>query len=336
MTPNWFRGPELPGLVARGVVLYLLVRVIRDEGGRATSAASRPRIALGIVLFPLAAGGFAAAAAGSALGGGILVAGTVIALGVALVGGAFRGGARWLIVPAFVLALPLGVVSAADLELDGDVGRAHLPPASSRRRVGRLRHGRRPHAGRPPRRRAAARPDGAAGQARRRASSTSPCRSDVCVTYDVEVGVGEIRTLDGIADGGVDLDVTGAAPGPGGRARAARDRRPGRRRRAASTATSRTASSSAGGSTGPRFDGGPPARLPQRGLRGGGMKARPGFDPGSLVAGVIIIVARRSCSCSTAPTCRTCGFDYWWPLALAAVGGVLLACGLAGPSRGRR
>jgi hypothetical protein len=29
-------------------------------------------------------------------------------------------------------------------------------------------------------------------------------------------------------------------------------------------------------------------------------------------------------------------FDYWWPLALAALGGVLLACGLAGPPRGPR
>ena len=49
------------------------------------------------------------------------------------------------------------------------------------------------------------------------------------------------------------------------------------------------------------------------------MKARPGFDPGSLVSGVIDL-----------------RFDYWWPAALAAVGGVLLACGIAGPPRDRR
>src|SRR3954470_18065309 len=33
ITPHWFWGPGVPGLVALGVVLYLLVRVLRDEGG---------------------------------------------------------------------------------------------------------------------------------------------------------------------------------------------------------------------------------------------------------------------------------------------------------------
>src|SRR3954452_3805953 len=131
ITPHWLWGPELPGLVACAVVLYLLLRVIRDPGAAPHPSHAAARIALGILLFALATAGFAGAAAGTALGGGILIAGTVIALGVALVGGAFRGGARWLIVPAFVLALPLGVVSAADLEVKGPWGDRTYRPATA-------------------------------------------------------------------------------------------------------------------------------------------------------------------------------------------------------------
>ena len=82
-------------------------------------------------------------------------------------GGAFRGGARWLIVPAFVLALPLGVVSAADLKLDGDWGDRTFRPVES----GAVAHGYKMGVGHmqvdlrgTP---TPARPDGHAGQARR-------------------------------------------------------------------------------------------------------------------------------------------------------------------------
>jgi phage shock protein PspC (stress-responsive transcriptional regulator) len=214
LTPNWLWGPELPGLVATAVVIYLLVRVARDEGGSHIGRVAA-RIALGIALFALAAAGFAAAAAGSALGGGILIAGVVIALGVALVGGAFNGGARWLIVPAFVLALPLGVVSAADLELEGEWGeRTYRPVTASRvadgyrMGVGHMQvdlRGVEFPAGRTELplelgvgEMEVAVPDG------------------VCVTYDVEVGAGDVTTLDGIDEGGLDLDVEGDAVVPAG------------------------------------------------------------------------------------------------------------------------
>ena len=59
-----------------------------------------------------------------------IVAGLVIACGVGLVGGAFRGGARWLIVPALVLALPLGAVAATDLDIRGTWGDRTFHPAS--------------------------------------------------------------------------------------------------------------------------------------------------------------------------------------------------------------
>ena len=129
-TPDWFWGPQLPLLLVAGTVLYLLVRITREDGGtRAGRLAAR--IAIGIVLVALAAGGFVAAAAGTALGGGIVVAGLVIACGVGLVGGAFRGGARWLIAPALVLALPLGAVAATDLDVRGTWGDRTFHPTTA-------------------------------------------------------------------------------------------------------------------------------------------------------------------------------------------------------------
>jgi phage shock protein PspC (stress-responsive transcriptional regulator) len=130
LVPNWIWGPGFVVLIAAGVILYLLIRVVREEG---TSHLSRvaARIAIGIVLLALAVGGFTAAAAGSALGGGIAIAGLIIACGVGLVGGAFRGGARWLIAPAIVLALPLAAVAATDLDLEGTWGDRTFRPASA-------------------------------------------------------------------------------------------------------------------------------------------------------------------------------------------------------------
>jgi phage shock protein PspC (stress-responsive transcriptional regulator) len=62
------------------------------------------------------------------LGYGEVVAGVVILLGLAMVGLAFRGGARWLILPALAIALPAGVVSAAGVDLHGGIGeRAYHP-----------------------------------------------------------------------------------------------------------------------------------------------------------------------------------------------------------------
>ena len=47
-----------------------------------------------------------------------------------LVVGAFRGGLRWLVVPALLIALPTGVVAAADLELNGGYGKYEYAPVS--------------------------------------------------------------------------------------------------------------------------------------------------------------------------------------------------------------
>jgi phage shock protein PspC (stress-responsive transcriptional regulator) len=63
-----------------------------------------------------------------ATGGGVVVAAAVIASGVALLAAAFVGGARWLILPALALALPLAVVSAAGVDTDGGVGEREYRP----------------------------------------------------------------------------------------------------------------------------------------------------------------------------------------------------------------
>jgi phage shock protein PspC (stress-responsive transcriptional regulator) len=128
LTPDWIVGPWLVALCAAGVVTYLLIRVMREDGTGFSGVAAR--IAIGVVLLALAVGGFVAAAAGSAIGGGIVIGGLIIACGIGLVGGAFRGGARWLIAPAIVLALPLTAVAATDLDLSGTWGDKAFRPAN--------------------------------------------------------------------------------------------------------------------------------------------------------------------------------------------------------------
>jgi phage shock protein PspC (stress-responsive transcriptional regulator) len=129
LLPDWAWGPAVPLLAVAGAIVYLLIRMVRDDGGTHAGRVAA-KIAIGIVLVALAVGGLIGAAAGSALGGGVIVAGLVIACGVGLVGGAFRGGARWLIVPALVLALPLGAVAATDLDVRGTWGERTFRPAT--------------------------------------------------------------------------------------------------------------------------------------------------------------------------------------------------------------
>jgi hypothetical protein len=85
-------------------------------------------VALIALCFTLAFGAAWAAAAG----GSEAVAGIVIAAGLALIAGAFLDGrARWLILPAMAIALPAGVVSAADIDVTGGHGDKTYRPASS-------------------------------------------------------------------------------------------------------------------------------------------------------------------------------------------------------------
>jgi len=61
---------------------------------------------------------------------------------------------------------------------------------------------------------------------------------------------------------------------------------------------------------------------------------RPGFDPASLISGLIVILFGGLLLLDQADVLEL-RFEYLLPATFAAVGGILLACGLAGPPRGR-
>jgi phage shock protein PspC (stress-responsive transcriptional regulator) len=120
-----FAGPALLVVAVLGALGVLLWRAVGGEGSPTLT-----RVALGILALTGAAILGLGAGVAAAFGGGTIVAGLVIATGVALIVGGFLGGARWLIVPAVVMMIPLAVVSAADLDLTGGVGQRDYRPSS--------------------------------------------------------------------------------------------------------------------------------------------------------------------------------------------------------------
>jgi len=157
-------------------------------------------LALLAVCAILALGGAWATAAG----GGAIVAGAVIVAGVWLVAAAFVGGARWLILPALALALPAGVVSAANVSVDGGVGdREYRPLAANQVRdayrlgMGRLVVDLRDA-------------DLPVGDHRMKVDlgvgqAVLVVPRDVCVASAAHVGAGQVAVL-GRGSGGVDVD----------------------------------------------------------------------------------------------------------------------------------
>ncbi len=111
-----------------GLVVWRLATGERPLGGGARETLRRA--GLGVAL--LAVSGLLAfgGAWATASGGGTVVAAIVIVAGLWLVAGAFLGGARWLILPAIALALPAGVVSAADIDARGGIGEREYRPAT--------------------------------------------------------------------------------------------------------------------------------------------------------------------------------------------------------------
>jgi phage shock protein PspC (stress-responsive transcriptional regulator) len=116
-------------LALAGLVVWRLASGQRPEGdARAVLRAMALGVALIAACIVLAISGAWAAAAG----GNAIVAGIVIAAGVALIAGAFFGSwARWLILPALALALPAGVVAAANLDVKGGYGERTYRPAGA-------------------------------------------------------------------------------------------------------------------------------------------------------------------------------------------------------------
>ena len=64
------------------------------------------------------------------------------------------------------------------------------------------------------------------------------------------------------------------------------------------------------------------------------MTPRPGYDPASLFSGIIVIALGGLLLLDQADVLELRA-EYLLPAVMAAVGGILLACGLAGPPRGR-
>ena len=201
----WAWGGPFVFLVCLGLVGLGVWWLASGERPSAPGASSAMRRAgLGIALLAvcglLAIGGAWATAAG----GGIIVSIVVIVAGLWLVAGAFIGGARWLILPALALALPAGVVSAANVDIDGGVGdRRYHPVVASQVQdsyklgVGHLAVDLR-DAKLPP------------GDHRIRldvgvGAASLAVAPDVCVTSAAHVGVGQVNVFDD-GSGGLDVD----------------------------------------------------------------------------------------------------------------------------------
>ena len=114
-------------LVLLGLVVWWLVSGERPSGSPG-DVARRALQGIGLLI---ACGALSVASFfASGLGGGVVVAGIVIAAGAGLVAAAFVGGARWLVLPALAIALPLAFVSAAGIDLDGGFGERRERPAT--------------------------------------------------------------------------------------------------------------------------------------------------------------------------------------------------------------
>src|SRR3954454_16190292 len=111
--------------------------VWRFLGGRDGKPPSFGRAALIVGLVLVAIVGavllFLGSAWATAVGGGVLMASVVVALGILAVAGALAGRtrARWLILPALLIALPSGVVAAAGVKFDGGYGERDYRPATA-------------------------------------------------------------------------------------------------------------------------------------------------------------------------------------------------------------
>ena len=128
-TPFFFFGPGLLVLAVVGLAGVLLWRALGGSPGD-DPARTVTRVLLAALLAIAIAGAALGVGLAAALGGGVVIASLAVASGLVLIGTAFVGGARWLIVPALALVLPLGLVAAADIDLDGGVGDREYRPAT--------------------------------------------------------------------------------------------------------------------------------------------------------------------------------------------------------------
>jgi predicted membrane protein len=213
--PVFFAGPVLlPVALLVGIGLLLW----RASGGGAPSTGDPARMiaraAIAFLIGLAAVGAFVGVFMLAAFGGGVVLSVLAILAGVALLGAAFAGGARWLIVPALVLVLPLAIVAAADIDVEGGVGEHRYRPAS----VSELRPDYQLGMGELvvdmrdvdlPAGRTDLRIENGIGHVLVRIPE------DACVSADVEVGIGQSSILDH-GRGGVDVNDDLATSVPAG------------------------------------------------------------------------------------------------------------------------
>lgn len=125
--PGFILGPGLFGiavLTLLGVAGYRAIgRQVREDPARLAAKVVLWLVALGAALVAAVGVGFVVA-----LGGGVAVAIVSMVAGLGLITAGLLGGPRWLILPVLVLVVPLAVVSAADLDLEGGVGKKRFTP----------------------------------------------------------------------------------------------------------------------------------------------------------------------------------------------------------------
>ena len=125
--PGFILGPGLFAVAAftlLGVAAYRAIgREVRQDPARLAAKVTLMLIALAATVAAAVAVGFVVA-----LGGGVAVAVVSMVAGLGLITAGLLGGPRWLILPVLVLVVPLAVVSAADLDLEGGVGEKRFTP----------------------------------------------------------------------------------------------------------------------------------------------------------------------------------------------------------------
>ena len=202
--PAW----PLGVLILIGLAIWWLATAERPSGGATGGDSPRrktgQRLLLGLLVlvasFAFAVGGAWLAGAASVTAGGLAVIGAAVAVAV----GAYFGFGRWLILPALALAIPVGIVSAAGIDLHGGAGDRNYNPASAEQLrdsyklgAGRLlvdvRNTNLPAGDHPLKLRVGV------GQA------VLVVPSNVCVASKAHVGIGDVNTFDD-SHGGVDVD----------------------------------------------------------------------------------------------------------------------------------
>ncbi len=136
---GWIFGALAPTVLIVTILAIAGQRLLANRGENQPAAA---RIAGAALMLSAIVVGALVAAAGAAVataaGGGAAIAGVVIVLGLLMVVFAFRDRrARWLALPALVLAIPSGVVAAAGVDVDHGVGNRDYAPAT----IGDIRPG---------------------------------------------------------------------------------------------------------------------------------------------------------------------------------------------------